>query len=83
MKQKDLLIIGAVVLFSAVISYVVGTKLIATPADRHQQVQTVPVITEKFNQPDPKYFNAQAVDPTKIIQISNNSSVAQFNTAGQ
>lgn len=78
MKQKDIAVIIAVVFFSIIISYFVATKFISTPADRQQQVEVAPVIDTKFTQPSSAYFNPQAVDPTQLIQIGNNSNQSPF-----
>lgn len=80
MKQKDLLIIGLVIVLTTVASYIIANKLITTPADRQQQVQVVPTITDQFKQPDTQYFNAQALDPTQLIHISQNTVPVQFST---
>ena len=79
MKQKDIIIIIVVVFFSAIFSYILANKIITTPTDRQQQVQVIPSITDQFSQPDPKYFNPQADDPTVLIQIAQSNSQAQFN----
>jgi hypothetical protein len=83
MKQKDLAIIIAAVFLSAIVSYILATKLITTPADRQQQVQVVPAISSSFPQPDPTYFNAQAYDPIQLIHISGSTTPAQFSSGGQ
>lgn len=80
MKQKDILLIGAVVFASCIISFIISGKLITTPANRSQQVDVVPVINATVNQPDSQYFNQNSIDPTKLIQIGNNSNLAPFNT---
>ena len=80
MKQKDLAILIGVVMISAIISFVASSKIITTPANREQQVEQVPSISTAFPKADPTYFNTKAIDPTKIIQIGNNSNSAPFTT---
>jgi hypothetical protein len=80
MKQKDILLIGAVVFASGVISFIISGRLITTPSNRSQQVDVVPIINATFNQPDSQYFNQNSIDPTKLIQIGNNSNQTPFNT---
>jgi hypothetical protein len=79
-KQKDLAIIIIIVFISCILSYIVSNKFISTPANRQQQVQVVPQISSQFTQPSSTYFNSSSIDPTKLIQIGNNSNQAPFNT---
>ena len=79
MKQKDLAIIIGVVIISGILSFIISSKIIATPANRQQQVQVAPLISSQFNQPSSTYFNSSAIDPTKLIQIGNNSNQTPFN----
>lgn len=79
MKQKDIALILVVVFVSAVVSIVVSKVLFASPKNRQQPVEVVQPITADFPTPDSKYFNAQAVDPTKIIQIGGSSNPNPFN----
>lgn len=83
MKQKDMFVIGAVVLLSAVLSLVVSRFIFSKPADRKQQVEVVTPIKEDFPQPDSKYFNSKALDPTQSIEIGNSNNTDPFKNTGQ
>jgi hypothetical protein len=78
MKQKDIALILVIVFVSGVVSFVVSNKIFAPPKSRQQAVEVVPVISKSFLTPDPKYFNAQAIDPTQLIQIGNNNNQNPF-----
>jgi hypothetical protein len=79
MKQKDIALILIVVFISGVISLVVSKTLFASPKTRQQQVEVVEPISADFPQPDSHYFNTQAIDPTQVIHIGDNSNPDPFN----
>ncbi len=78
MRQKDLAIIAAVVLLSTVMSVLVSRALFAKPQNRQQQAEVVQPISADFDEPDKRYFNPSAIDPTQSIQIGNNSNTDPF-----
>jgi hypothetical protein len=80
MKQKDLTLIIVIAFISAVVSFVVSTRLFVTPANRQQKVPTVDAIDSSFVKPSSKYFNAQSVNPAQQVQISNNANQNPFST---
>jgi len=82
MKQKDIALIIIIVAISAVISVFVSKAFISAPKNRQQKVELVTPITSDFSQPDPKYFNANSVDPTKNITIGGSSNPQPFNSSG-
>ncbi len=79
MKSKDILLIGVVVFISGLASYFVSGKVISPPKNRKQQVEVVEAISTEFKQPDPKFFNSNSIDPTKLIQIGDNTNPTPFN----
>jgi len=79
MKQNDIALIIVVVFISAIVSIFASKALIASPKNRKQQVEVVPVVTETFETPDSHYFNDQSFDPTKIIKIGDNNNQNPFN----
>lgn len=79
MKQKDLALIAAVVVFSVIVSLVVSKILIAPPKNRQQRVEVVQAIDDTFNTPDSRYFNSNALDPTLLIQIGDSTNPTPFN----
>jgi ABC-type maltose transport system permease subunit len=79
MKQKDIPLIIIVVIISAVFSFILSNALISSPKNRATKVEIVSPISGDFKQPDQKYFNAQSIDPTKLIQIGDNNNQQPFN----
>ncbi len=78
MRQKDIAIILAVVLFSTVASVLVSKVLFGKPQNRQVQVEVVQPISADFAEVDKRYFNPSAIDPTQSIQIGNNSNPDPF-----
>jgi hypothetical protein len=78
MKQKDIALIGIVIIISAFISLFVSKAIFASPKNRQQQVEVVQPITADFPKPDEQYFNSQAFDPTKQITIGQNTNPDPF-----
>ncbi len=79
MKQKDYLLVAVVVIVSAVFSILLSKIVITSPKHRQQQVEVVNPITAEFNKPDAKYFNKDAINPTQLIHIGDNSNTNPFN----
>ena len=79
MKQKDALLIIVVAVVSIILSVTVSKILIAPAKNRQQKVEVVQPISDTFNQPDAKYFNANSIDPTQLITIGNNTNPTPFN----
>lgn len=50
MKQKDLGIIIAVAILSAIVSFLLSNKLFVTPENRQQKVEVVDAIVSEFDQ---------------------------------
>lgn len=78
MKQKDIALIAVVVFISVVLSLVVSKFVLVSATNRQQKVQVVEPISSNFPTLDSRYFNAQAVDPTKIITIGSNNNPDPF-----
>ena len=79
MKQKDVALIIVIAFFSAIASLFVSRLVFTSPKNREQSVQVVQSISANFPAPDSRYFNAQSVDPTQLIQIGNNNNQNPFN----
>ena len=79
MKQKDMILIIVVVFISAVFSLILSKVLFTSPKNRQEKVPNVQPITADFQQPDKKYFNSDAIDPTQIIKIGDNNNNQPFN----
>lgn len=83
MKQKDLLLIAAIVVVSGTISFFVSNLLFKVPKAQETEVEVVQPITPEFAAPDKRYFNTQSVDPTKNITIGDNQNASPFNGGQQ
>jgi hypothetical protein len=81
MKQKDIALILVIVIISAILSLVISKKMFASPQNSQQSVVVVQPITADFPQPSNKYFNANSIDPTQLITISQNNNTNPFNSS--
>ncbi len=79
MKQKDMLLIVVVAIVAGVFSLLLSNVLISSPKNRKEKVEIVEAITSDFQEPDKKYFNANSIDPTKLIQIGDSTNPQPFN----
>ena len=82
MKQKDIGVIIAVVIASSILA-MVATKILIKPGDHKQKVEVVTPITADFPNPDQRYFNNKALDPTQQIQIGDNANTDPFRGTAQ
>lgn len=78
MKQKDIALVVIIVIISAFLSIFISKNLISSPKNRQAKVEVVEKISSDFQQPSTNYFNSSAVDPTKLIQIGDNSNPKPF-----
>lgn len=80
MKQKDIALFLVIGIVSAIFS-VIASNILITPAQvKKQQAEKVDKISSQFAVPesDSKYFNKDSVNPTKLIQIGDNTNDAPF-----
>ncbi len=82
MKQKDIALIIAIAAISGILSFVASHYIFTTPANRQQAVAVVDPITTNFTTPDPKFFNANSIDPAKLIEVGNGNNTNPFNGTG-
>ena len=52
-----------------VLSILLSNQFLSTPEDRQQSVEVVEPISADFQRPPEEYFNGEALNPTKTIQI--------------
>lgn len=78
MKQKDWALIVVVMFVSAIMSYFISSKLFSAPKDRKTSVEVVEAISADLKKPDERYFNANSIDPTQLIQIGNQNNQQPF-----
>lgn len=81
MKQKDIVLIIIVVVVSGAVSFVLSKFLFTIPKNRSIKVEVVQPISSDFPQPDTRYFNSNAVDPTQNITIGGSQNLTPFNSA--
>lgn len=83
MKQKDLALILVIAFFSAVVSLLLSNVIFSSPQNRQQQAEVVQPITADFPQPDDRFFNKDAFDPTQEITIQQNNNTDPFSGSAQ
>ena len=79
MKQKDIALILVVVIASGVVSFGISHLLFGGAKNRQQRVEVVTAITSDFSPPEARYFNAQSINPTQLISITENANKTPFN----
>jgi ABC-type phosphate/phosphonate transport system permease subunit len=77
MKQKDVALIIVIAFVSAVLSIILSNLLFGSKS-RNLKAEQVDKISSQFIQPDKKYFNADAFDPTRTIRIGDGSNSTPF-----
>ena len=83
MKQKDVALIIVIAAISAILSFVLSSKIFVTPTNRQQKVPVVDAINSTFPPPSSRYFNNQSVDPAQLVQIGSNNNQNPFNGPAQ
>jgi hypothetical protein len=78
MKRKDLTLIAVIAVVAGIFSLIISNLLISSPKNRQQKVEVVDAITQQFNEPDKRYFNGTAGNPTALIRINDNANPAPF-----
>lgn len=77
MKQKDIALVMMVVVFSAIVSFIVSNVLLGGTS-HVSQVETVQAINSDFDLPGDEFFNQDALNPTKLIQIGDTNNPDPF-----
>lgn len=75
MKRTDLAMIVFIAAVSAGIAYFVANSLLGGVTEQGIKVKTVDPITSTIESPDPKIFNAQAINPSVEVNINNTPTV--------
>jgi hypothetical protein len=78
MKQNDIILIIVVVFIAGISSFFVSNALFTSSEKRKADVEVVEPITQAFAEPDTRYFNEKAVNPTQLIQIGNQDNKQPF-----
>lgn len=81
MKQKDLALFMVVGIVSAVMSILISGVLITPKKDKIQKAEVVEAITSSFETPtnSDKFFNKDAINPTKRIEIGDSTNPTPIN----
>jgi hypothetical protein len=65
MRKQDRMILVVVALFSAIVSFVLSSLIISTDESKSVSVEVVSPIKGELLRPDEKYFNSNAINPTR------------------
>ena len=78
MKQSEIALVILIIVLSLVTSYFVGNTLFQPPEGRSAEVEIVKPIQSIIPEPDSTIFNADAINPTPRINISESNSNQPF-----
>jgi archaellin len=79
MKQKDIIVVVAIAIVSAIFSYVIANFIFGGEKAYKLTAPTVDPISSEFKLPDERYFNKDSLNPTKDITIGDSNNSAPFN----
>lgn len=83
MKQKDIAVVLAVAFVSALLAFLLSSRIFVTPENRQQKVEVVDVINPEFEQPSAAYFNDQSINPARASQLGGTTNQTPFNSSSQ
>lgn len=78
MKQQDYAIIAVVIIVSGFFAFMITSFFLLPKNSRELTVQKIDVINAEFPDADKKIFNDKAINPTKLIEIGDNSNQSPF-----
>ncbi len=78
MKQKDIALIIVIAFIAGIVSYIVSGMIFGKPSDAKTEVDIVEPISADFPPVDQRYFNANSINPTQLIQIGNQNNTQPF-----
>jgi len=81
MKQKDIALIIIVAAISGMLSFGVSQLLFGGSSGK-QSVAVVDKVTTDFATPDPKFFNAQSINPSMSIEVGSGDNTNPFSGSG-
>jgi type II secretory pathway pseudopilin PulG len=70
MKQKDILVIIAVAILGVIAALILSNFVIASPKSKQIEVEQVDAISAEFKNPNDKYFNGEAINPSQLIRVN-------------
>jgi len=83
MKQKDIVIIVAVVVVVGIFSFVLSNFLFGGQKAYKLTSPTISPISSNFNLPSSAYFNSNSLDPTQDITIGGSTNSTPFQAQQQ
>lgn len=78
MKQQDIATLLIVIFIGGMSAFMVTKFFVTKPENRQEEVEVVSVIDADFKQPDKRYFNGNAYNPTQLITISEDNNTSPF-----
>ena len=76
MKKTDIAMIILIASVAVLISYFVANSLIGDKNKQSVKVKTAELISTDLDQPDPKTFNSNAINPTVEVTIGGSSDTS-------
>lgn len=83
MQRKELMLLAAFAVFSAIFSYFISGLLLSTSDDRRANVEVVEIINSDFPLLPSEYFNDQSINPTQDIVIEPGNNDRPFGDGAQ
>lgn len=78
MNQKDIVLIIVIAFFAGAISIFSSKALFTSSKNRDLSVQQVDKVESGFKEVDTRVFNAQAINPTRLINIGDSTNPKPF-----
>jgi hypothetical protein len=80
MKKSDIAMIVFIASVSMLIAYVIGNSIFGGITTKGEKVKTIDSISTSVEPPDPKIFNANAINPSVEVQITGSGTQAGATT---
>lgn len=78
MKKNDILLIVVIAIVAGTLSLVIANFIFGGEQKYNLKAPTVEAISADFPKPDERYFNAQALNPTRNIVIGDSANNEPF-----
>lgn len=78
MKQQDIAILIVALAVGGIVSFFISQSIFLSSSSKRQSAQKVEQINPEFTRPDNSVFNGQAINPTKLIEIGDQSNSTPF-----
>lgn len=78
MKQKDIALIIIVIFVGGVFSVIMTKTVFVSTTSKQQTAQKIEPISNEFKEADKTVFNQNAINPTKLIRIGDESNTSPF-----